>query len=194
MFHVFFFPNVFPRTLPCFLSVCFSLACHSAGMDASPTSSPPCHLYPSLSPCLSLPPPTPHLPPKRWVVFPETQVQSNQRGAGPRSQRHDFNVIHALCLLVPLPAHPLYSPPSSPDHSISLTLWSRFFNSPTVPPFLKTSCYLCYSARSMAAVTVTAPLERSLSFSSLVVCGMFMPLHSLWQRLWMCASFLSCYK
>lgn len=62
-------------------------------------------------------------PQKRRVVFPETQVQSYQRGAGPRSQRHDFNVIHALRLLMPLPAHlpfPIYSPPS-PNHTISLT-------------------------------------------------------------------------
>lgn len=55
--------------------------------------------------------------PNRWVVCPETEAQGHQRGAGPRSQWHDFHVILQLrCLLVPL------SPPcTSPAHCPAIT-------------------------------------------------------------------------
>lgn len=84
--NVFFFP---PPTLPCFLSVCFSWTRHSAGMDASRTSSPPCHLYASLSPFLSLPPPTHQkmnciprnsstkLSARSWTMLSTTWLQCN---------------------------------------------------------------------------------------------------------------------
>lgn len=42
----------------------------------------------------------------RWAVCSETQVQSHQRGAGPRSQRYDFNVNGHSFLPVPVCLHP----------------------------------------------------------------------------------------
>lgn len=45
------------------------------------------------------------LPGHRRAVRSETEVQSHQRGAGPRSQRYDFHVnVHAPCLLASVPS------------------------------------------------------------------------------------------
>lgn len=77
-----------------------------------------------------LPPPSPPfghhilLPPLhlllmavRWVVCSETQVQSHQRGAGPRSQRYDINVNGHAFLPVPVCLHP-------PDCQVLPCRWS----------------------------------------------------------------------
>ncbi len=100
------------------LSSCHALAvCHSVHRGSScrwigcftpaPVFIPSLHLF--LSTLLYLASIKHTVPnPYRWVIFPETQVQSHQRGAGPRSQRHDFNVIHlrSLPVHVPLPHYP----------------------------------------------------------------------------------------
>lgn len=65
----------------------------------------PCHPHsPSISWSLSM---SLHLclplPGHRRAVCSETEVQSHQRGAGPRSQRYDFHVnVHPPCLLTPV--------------------------------------------------------------------------------------------
>lgn len=67
----------------------------------------PCHPHsPSISWSLSM---SLHLclpiPGHRRAVRSETEVQSHQRGAGPRSQRYDFHVnVHPPCLLTPVPS------------------------------------------------------------------------------------------
>ncbi len=113
--------SVFPPlslTLSLSLSSCHALAvCHSVHRGSScrwigcftpaPVFIPSLHLF--LSTLLYLASIKHTVPnPYRWVIFPETQVQSHQRGAGPRSQRHDFNVIHlrSLPVHVPLPHYP----------------------------------------------------------------------------------------
>lgn len=67
----------------------------------------PCHPHsPSISWSLSM---SLHLclplPGHRRAVRSETEVQSHQRGAGPRSQRYDFHVnVHPPCLLTSVPS------------------------------------------------------------------------------------------
>lgn len=195
MFHVFFFcgffflsSKLFSPTLSCFLSVSFPRAGHSAaGMDPSP----PRHLYPSLIPfSFPFPSSTHPSPHKRWVVFPETQVQSYQRGAGPRPQRHDFNVIRALCLpfVCFLPAHPpvpVYSPPSSPNHSISLTDCVPLIHRPTFFFFFKLPAISVTQQDQWLLLLFLLLLKAS---SRQIICSTFTPLHTLWQRLCTCSS------
>lgn len=56
-------------------------------------------------------------PPSRWVIRSEAQVQSYQRGTGPRSQRHDLSLrgsqVAALCPPHMVPPMPLWASRSS---------------------------------------------------------------------------------